>query len=306
MEFLSVFITYFGRRLSRVWWQVALVAIAFWLPLNLGTSYFRGAPPTKSALRTHHKFEAGRLITPTAIMLVDVIVWSYGLSLVILIVRESELIQKEFRESNPGLEEYPGGPVLVPQAPGNFNTEAWERWLPLWGRLAREAFQIWPKMALTRLLNLLTLLISLVLLCIPCLYMGVKLAFTEQSVVRDGVWGLAAFKRSWALTNGRFWKIFWLHGLGMLFVTAVAMPVAIFITLAGRYFPALWTPYFWFVRAALEMPSSLVATFFAVYLYCLYNFARWDSGSPEPRPFEEFLDYDPDAPEPRPGDLTVI
>lgn len=76
-------------------------------------------------------------------------------------------------------------------------------------------------------------LVGLVLLIIPGIWVGCKLAFTPYLVVDRKMEAIPAIKESWRLTNGHFWKIFLtgLLGIPIIIGGAICLGVGIIISM---------------------------------------------------------------------------
>jgi membrane-anchored glycerophosphoryl diester phosphodiesterase (GDPDase) len=70
------------------------------------------------------------------------------------------------------------------------------------------ALDVFPHLFLASLLAGLAIGSGLLLLVVPGIYLAVRLLFVTQSVVVDGKHGPDALRASWALTAGRWWRVF--------------------------------------------------------------------------------------------------
>jgi hypothetical protein len=132
------------------------------------------------------------------------------------------------------------------------------------GEALRMGFTRWGAMWVTRFLFCLTVIFGLLLLIIPGLYFGIRFWFAEAIVVAEGVSGPVALQRSFDLTRGRFWPLFWLIILSILIV---AVPVVL-LSLPVIFIPALDH---WLIDAAFKLPCDIAAAFAAVVFVCGYR-----------------------------------
>jgi len=65
---------------------------------------------------------------------------------------------------------------------------------------------------------------GLLVFVVPGIYIAVKGYFVAQAVVVDGLRGADALRRSWALTDGSWWRVL---AITLLFNLAVALPAAL-------------------------------------------------------------------------------
>lgn len=106
------------------------------------------------------------------------------------------------------------------------------------------AWVIFPSLLLIGLLQGLATFGATLLLIIPGIYVGIRLGFSQMSLLTKGLKGRAALAASWALTKGRFWAIFGRQlGAGILFtiLVGVLMMIAVMIVsaIAGDSYRAL-------------------------------------------------------------------
>lgn len=290
MNLLLVFLNYFGRRLARVWWQVALITLIFCTPLDCASAFVESAFADIAETR---KFMVIQMLGEGFIYLVF---WSLILALVMLITRESELIQREFRKPHVLEDDLPGAPVTIATDPSNFSMAAWNLWRPRWGRLTRDALFFWPRVVATRLVETIFLSLGCVMLCVPGIFLFAKLAVMVPIVIRERIWGMAAVNLSFELSEGRYWKVFWLLILGYILVMTIFVPVLLGLGTLAYFFPVILEPQYWVIAPFFRFPLNLAILYFAVFVYCVYNFLLWDRANQlQPRPVEDFLDFDPDA-----------
>jgi len=128
-----------------------------------------------------------------------------------------------------------------------------------------EGFSAWPRMFWSRLVSGLLILLAFLALIIPGIYFTFRLALVEPVAVIEHASGGDAIKRSYYLTNGRFWLMLGLlvssYIVLGLFGMAVVAPTMIFAEIDH-----------WLVNVATSLcinivaqviPSILVAAYFA-------------------------------------------
>jgi uncharacterized membrane protein len=74
--------------------------------------------------------------------------------------------------------------------------------------LFKEYRLFWKYLGVTILFPL-TVFAGLILLIIPGIYWAVRFAFSPLIVVDTGAGPIRAMKESWAITKGKFWRLFW-------------------------------------------------------------------------------------------------
>lgn len=100
---------------------------------------------------------------------------------------------------------------------------------------ARAISLIWPLLIVEAYAGLATLG-GFLLLIIPGIYIGIRFAFSQISLIdpKSGKRGGEALKNSWALTKGRFWPIFGrMLFSGLLFGLAVAFILSLSTGIVG-------------------------------------------------------------------------
>ena len=131
-------------------------------------------------------------------------------------------------------------------------------------------FKAWGRMWITRFLFSIAVIFGLVLLVIPGVYLGVRFSFAESAVVAEGICGPAALRRSFELTRGRFWSIFWLLVLTVL----ILLVPFVLLLLLFVLIPALDH---WVIDALLTLPFDVAAAFAAVVLTAGYRTLRTEN-----------------------------
>lgn len=83
------------------------------------------------------------------------------------------------------------------------------------GRALGLSLACWGRLLVTYILSVLAISFGLVLLIIPGIYIGVRLAFAEFYCVMEGMGPVDAIKASWNKTSDFFWPL--LQGLALIF-----------------------------------------------------------------------------------------
>ncbi|HSI09626.1 MAG: glycerophosphoryl diester phosphodiesterase membrane domain-containing protein [Rariglobus sp.] len=125
-------------------------------------------------------------------------------------------------------------------------------------------FSSWGRMWITRFLYSVAVLVGLLLLVIPGIYLGTRWAFAESIVIAEDVSGPTALRRSFDLTRGRFWPVFWLIVLTILII---AIPLVLF-SLPVALVPVLDH---WLINVAFMLPADIAAAFATVVFTCGYR-----------------------------------
>lgn len=153
----------------------------------------------------------------------------------------------------------------------------------------------WGRMWWTRVLVRLSQVVGFLLLIIPGIYLLVRLALAEPVAVCERTAGVTAMRRSFELTEGRFWQVF-LLGLvfGAVFVAAVVCA-----SLPAIFIPALDH---WLIAAAVSLMGDLVAAFGTLCFFCAYAYLSNERGLAEPDVHSQLppsrYDESPDGSEP--------
>jgi hypothetical protein len=121
----------------------------------------------------------------------------------------------------------------------------------------------WGRMWWTRVLSGFVLVVGFLLLIIPAVYLLVRLSLVEPVAVQERISGVAAMRRSFALTNGHFWLVF---RLGLAFLGVFLLPIA--LVLAMAIIPGLDH---WLIDAASQFVADVVAAFGTVALVTTYS-----------------------------------
>jgi hypothetical protein len=119
------------------------------------------------------------------------------------------------------------------------------------GAAVSTGFTSWGRMWWTRFLSGLALLLGFLLLVVPV-------------AVQERISGSAAMRRSFALTDGRFWVVFRL-GLALLAIVIAALVVFVLPTV---FIPALDH---WVIDAASQLACDVVMAFTTISLVTAYS-----------------------------------
>ena len=124
-------------------------------------------------------------------------------------------------------------------------------------------FSSWGRMWWTRFLSGLALVVGLLLLIVPGVYLLVRLSLVEPVAVQERISGSAAMRRSFALTDGRFWLVF---RLGLALLGVYVLPIA--LIMATAFVPGLDH---WLIDAATQLVADVVAAFATIALVTTYS-----------------------------------
>lgn len=83
------------------------------------------------------------------------------------------------------------------------------------GRALTLSLTCWGRLLLTYILTILAISFGLVLLVVPGIYIGIRLAFAEFYCVMEGKSAMESIRASWDSTSGFFWPL--LQGLALIF-----------------------------------------------------------------------------------------
>jgi hypothetical protein len=121
----------------------------------------------------------------------------------------------------------------------------------------------WGRMWWTRFIWALVIILGILLLIIPGLYLIVRLAFVEPIAVCERVSGIAALRRSFELTKGRFRQV---ALLGFVFITITLVPIVLLI-LPAIFFPVLDH---WLIDATTTLFADIIGAFGILCFVCAY------------------------------------
>lgn len=136
---------------------------------------------------------------------------------------------------------------------------------PKFGSAIRAGFRYWPRMWLASVLMSFAAIFGLILLIVPGVIVMVRGLVVEQIVVREKLSGIAAIRRSFALTKGRFWLL-----AGRLLVVLIAV-ILVFVTSVYITEPVVNG---WMSDAIVSALSSIAGTFFVVFAWVVLNFLQ--------------------------------
>jgi hypothetical protein len=100
----------------------------------------------------------------------------------------------------------------------------------------------WPSIGLG-LLTVLIIIGGLILLIIPGIYWAVRLAFTHQRFVADGLGVKESIRASFADTRGRWWNVFGLAMMSLLLILAGALALVVGVFVALVLVHQMWVVY---------------------------------------------------------------
>lgn len=122
----------------------------------------------------------------------------------------------------------------------------------------------WGRILLTRVLTIIPMLIGLILLIVPGVYLTIGWTFAETVSVVEGRSGVGAMRRSWELTEGRFWELFKIFLKVMVPIVLLALAVygmTEFVSDLDN----------WVITAFLLLPVDLAAAFATVVIQVIYQ-----------------------------------
>ena len=122
---------------------------------------------------------------------------------------------------------------------------------PTFGGSMNIGINSYGRMWWTRFLRQLAFVLGVMLLVIPGIYLFVRLAFIEQVAVCERVYGVAAMRRSFELTERRFWQVFLLQ----LVVMAMQVAAGVCVCLPTVLIPPMDH---WVVDAAISLFADFV------------------------------------------------
>jgi hypothetical protein len=137
-------------------------------------------------------------------------------------------------------------------------------------------FSSWTRMWWTRFLCALALLLGIVLLIVPGVYLAVRFALVEPIAVQERISGSVAMRRSYALTEGRFWLVV---RLGLTLLAIIIGAIAVFI-LPTAFIPALDH---WLIDAASQIAGDIVIAFVTIALVTTYSQFKNQQTTVEPK-----------------------
>lgn len=132
------------------------------------------------------------------------------------------------------------------------------------GQALAAGFSAWPRMWWTRFLTNSTLILSLMLLLLPFIYLYPRLCLVESVVVNEQISGVAAMKRSYALTRGRYWIFF---RLTLVLSLLLGIP-SVILAMLPDFIPPIDH---WLVDAAIYVACDVIAAYGTIALFCGYS-----------------------------------
>jgi membrane-anchored glycerophosphoryl diester phosphodiesterase (GDPDase) len=99
---------------------------------------------------------------------------------------------------------------------------------------------------------------------IPGVYLLVRLSLVAPVAVQERISGSAAMRRSFALTEGRFWLVF---RLGLVLVVLLILPVVV-LSLPSAFIPALDH---WLMNTATMLMCDTVIAFWSIAFVTAYS-----------------------------------
>ncbi|MBK8475311.1 MAG: glycerophosphoryl diester phosphodiesterase membrane domain-containing protein [Opitutaceae bacterium] len=134
---------------------------------------------------------------------------------------------------------------------------------PSFGSALSVGASSWGRMWWTRFLTGLAIIFGLLLLIIPGVYLFVRLALVEPVAVCERVSGPDALRRSFELTEGRFWQVFCLG----LVLGGVMIAAVVCVVLPSILIPAADH---WLIDAATSLLADLVGAYGTLCVLCAY------------------------------------
>ena len=141
------------------------------------------------------------------------------------------------------------------------------------GEAIGKGFSSWGYMWVTRLLYGFAVVAGFICLILPGIYVAIRLMHVDNIVAAEGVCWTTAVKRSWELTQRKFWPLFGRFMLGILVVFGVAFPLGALLVV-----PQLDN---WIASTALDCLVAVAEVFFIVYVYVIYQHATEDEAMSE-------------------------
>jgi hypothetical protein len=132
------------------------------------------------------------------------------------------------------------------------------------GSSLSKGLKAWGRVCLIQWYKGFLLVLGLLLLVIPGIYVLVRLCLAEPIAVCEQLSGRDALRRSFELTQGRFWEIFRL-GLTLL---VLVLGLGLVYALPAVFFPALDH---WLLNAATGLLIQLAVPFGTLCFLCVYH-----------------------------------
>ena len=122
-------------------------------------------------------------------------------------------------------------------------------------------FNSWGKMLWTRIVSRFVLVFAFLLFVLPGIYLSARLLLVEAVTVQERISGMAAVKRSYILTEGRFWFMF------SIALAVGGLLVVPFVSLA--FLSAAMDN--WFIEAACMLIIDILGAFASITLLTVYS-----------------------------------
>ena len=113
----------------------------------------------------------------------------------------------------------------------------------------------WPSIGLG-LLTVLIVIGGLLLLIVPGIYWAVRLSFTQERFVADGLGVRASIRASFADTKGRWWNVFGLFWMSVLLVIAGLLALVVGVFVAFVLISQMWVVYWRSIDAKGKGPAG--------------------------------------------------
>jgi magnesium-transporting ATPase (P-type) len=133
-----------------------------------------------------------------------------------------------------------------------------------YGTAMLRGIRSWPRLWWTRLVSGLLIVVSLLLLILPGIYVAVRLIFIENIAVLQQEYGVAAIKRCFTLTRGRFWET-----LGFACVLLGILIAGSVILLLPTFFLEFLDV--WWIDAGFMVLTDLLAAYYALGLFVRFR-----------------------------------
>jgi hypothetical protein len=124
-------------------------------------------------------------------------------------------------------------------------------------------FSSWGRMWWTRFLTWSAIALGFLLLLVPGLYLLVRLSLVEAVTVQERISGVAAMRRSFSLTDGRFWLVF---RLGAALLGMFILPMVLIMAIA--IVPGLDH---WVIDAITQLVADVAVAFGTIALVTAYS-----------------------------------
>lgn len=136
--------------------------------------------------------------------------------------------------------------------------------VPRFGPAIAAGFDAWARMWWTRFLTALVTLLGFIFLVVPGVFLMVRFSLVEPVTVQERISGLAAMRRSYDLTAGRFWLVF---RLALALAAILVLPL-LAVALPGILIQSLDH---WLIDAAFQLVFDGVMAFATVVFATVYS-----------------------------------